>query len=289
MLRLCKLIYLTSSLTFCCLPAFASEPIITLCGNSAQGEVLQGHATGLKSIVLNGAKQRISQEGDFIMAFDRDQGSIAPITITDANSKETTLSLKVNKTKWDVQNIKGLPQKKVTPGKAEIAAIKSERKLVRGALTGNLVTPYWQSGFIEPVSGRISGYFGGQRIMNEQKMNPHAGTDIAAPEGTNVKAAADGIVVLNTQDLFYSGNTVIIDHGHGLQTVYAHLKDSSVKKGDQVLKGGIIGHVGKTGRVTGPHLHWGASLRGTRFNPYSLLKINNNNNFCFNLATNNIE
>lgn len=133
-----------------------------------------------------------------------------------------------------------------------------------------------------PVKGRISGHFGGQRIMNGRKMNPHQGTDIAAPEGTPVKAASNGIVRLSGGNYFYSGNTVVIDHGHRLFTIYAHLKKASVKPGDYVRQGQVIGEVGKTGRVTGPHLHWGASLNGVRFTPESLLHMNNAD-FCFNL------
>ncbi len=184
---------------------------------------------------------------------------------------------------WDIQNLKGVPQRKVTPSKEDEAAILSERTLVRGALKGDRLETYWQKGFIEPVKGRISGYFGGQRIMNGKKMNPHSGTDIAAPIGTPIKASGDGIVTLTAPNTFYSGNVVIIDHGHGLQTIYAHMNKIYVKQGQSVKQGEIIGEVGKTGRVTGPHLHWGASLRNTRFNPYSLLKLNKNNDSCFNL------
>ena len=118
--------------------------------------------------------------------------------------------------------------------------------------------------------------------MNGRKMNPHQGTDIAAPEGTPVKAASNGIVRLSGGNYFYSGNTVVIDHGHQLFTIYAHLKKVSVKAGNYVRQGQVIGEVGKIGRVTGPHLHWGASLNGVRFMPESLLHMNNAD-FCFNL------
>ena len=119
--------------------------------------------------------------------------------------------------------------------------------------------------------------------MNGRKMNPHAGTDIAAPLGMPVAAAGDGKVVLMAGDLFYSGNVVVIDHGYGLQTIYAHLNKITVQKGQKVKKGEIIGEVGKTGRVTGPHLHWGASLKGIRFNPFSLLRLGGSETpVCFN-------
>ena len=133
---------------------------------------------------------------------------------------------------------------------------------------------FWREGFIEPVKGRISGYFGNQRIFNGVPKSPHSGTDIAAPAGTPVKASGSGKVVLSEKDYFYTGNMVIIDHGAGLQTIYAHLQKASVKTGDLVKQGETVGFVGQTGRATGPHLHWGASLNGVRFNPYSLLNIN---------------
>ena len=150
-------------------------------------------------------------------------------------------------------------------------------------MAGETPVPYWQAGFMRPVPGRISGNFGGQRVMNGIKKNPHGGMDIAAPVGTPVAAASDGRIVLAEPDLFYSGNVIIIDHGYSLFTIYAHLNEIDVVKGQTVKKGEIIGKVGKTGRVTGPHLHWGASLAGTRFNPQSLLNISTSDDFCFNL------
>lgn len=118
--------------------------------------------------------------------------------------------------------------------------------------------------------------------MNGVKKNPHSGMDIAAPVGTEVKASGDGTVVLAAPDLFYSGNVMIIDHGFGLYTIYAHLNDFVAKEGDFVKKGDIIAHVGKTGRVTGPHLHWGASLQGVKFNPQTLLNLNQESSLCLN-------
>lgn len=256
---------------------------ITLCGQNMQGEILNGHAPDYKAVILNGAEHRLTADGDFIIAFDRDQGQKTPLTFIDKDGHEIQNTLSVAAAKWDIQNLKGVPPRKVTPSREDEAAIKDERIKVRGSLTADTDKTYWQKGFIEPVQGRISGYFGGQRIMNGKKMNPHQGTDIAAPVGTPVKAAADGIVMLNAPDTFYSGNVIVLDHGHGLQTIYAHLNKMNVKKGDLVKQGDIIGEVGKTGRVTGPHLHWGASLRGTRFNPYSLLKLNKNTDNCINL------
>ncbi len=275
-MKISKLI--SSTFSICLL--FSATPIwaqtVELCGKTAQGEILTGKATGYKAVILQETTHQISPDGDFIIAFGRDDSLTQPLILIDHKDNQHKLDLTISKTKWDIQNIKGIPQRKVTPAKQDETAIIFERTSVRGALTADLPDTNWQKGFIEPVKGRISGLFGGQRIMNGIKRNPHGGTDIAAPEGTSVKAASSGVVTLSAPNLFYSGNVVVIDHGHGLQTIYAHLKEYNVKKGDRVTKGQVIGQVGKTGRVTGPHLHWGASLRGTRFNPYSLLNINKN-------------
>lgn len=280
-----KRIFLISSFAiFLAGPAQAEEaPSVRLCGKQAQGEILQGKASGYRSVIVNGKKHKISSSGDFVIAFGRDQKKEVPLILIDKDGGKKNSMLSIGKTQWDIQNIKGLPPRKVTPSPEDQQAIDSERNLVRGSLSGNLADTYWKKGFIRPVEGRISGWFGGQRIMNGHKMNPHGGTDIAAQEGTPVKAASDGVITLNAPNTFYSGNVIVIDHGQGLQTIYAHLQKMNVKKGQKVKQGEIIGTVGKTGRVTGPHLHWGASLRGTRFNPFSLLNINKNNELCFNI------
>ena len=217
------------------------------------------------------------------MAFAREAEKRQELQLVAADGAVKTAVLEVLPVKWDIQDIKGVPQKKVMPSAADQAAIDDERRQVRGALAEDLRKGYWKTGFMQPVSGRISGRFGGQRVMNGRKMNPHAGTDIAASIGTPVAAAGDGKVVLAAGNLFYSGNVVVIDHGYGLQTIYAHLNKITAQKGQEVKKGEIIGEVGKTGRVTGPHLHWGASLKGIRFNPFSLLRLGRSETpVCFN-------
>lgn len=257
---------------------------VQICGkNIEQGQIMQGKAEGFKSIFYNNKEYPLTNEGDFLLAFDRDAKPNQKITLVDNKGQKKDYSLTIKKGAWDIQNLKGVPQSKVTPSKEDDIAINYERQCVRGAQTKDEITPYWKKGYIQPVEGRISGLFGGQRIMNGLKMNPHAGTDIAALEGTSVKASSDGIVTLAEPDLFYSGNVIVLDHGNSLFTIYAHLQKMTVSKGDKVSQGEVIGTVGKTGRVTGAHLHWGATLRGTRFNPFSLLNLNNNDNICLNL------
>ena len=278
----CKLTYLICSLMLMSSAAFA-KPEITLCGELAQGKIIKGHGENLQKIRINGANHQVDKNGDFIFALPREQKERAVMEITDKEGNVYSYDLNIAPSHWDIQNIKGLPPRKVTPSKEDQAEIDRERTLVRGALKGDRLETYWKNGFIEPVQGRISGNFGGQRIMNGHKMNPHAGTDIAAPLGTPIKAAGDGIITLTAPNTFYSGNVVVIDHGHGLQTIYAHMNKINVKEKQAVKKGDIIGEVGKTGRATGPHLHWGASLRNTRFTPHSLIDMGKENPTCITL------
>ncbi len=255
---------------------------IQLCGKQAQGEILSGYAPEASNVIFNQKEYALTPDGRFMIAFGRDDIKQQSFTIVDKEGNKHIYNLEIAPTKWNVQKINGIPQKKVTPSKNDQKEIDRERISVRKALSYDIEQPYWQTGFIKPIDGRTSGEFGGQRIMNGQKKNPHQGWDIAAPQGTKIKASAGGVVTLSGGDYFYSGNMVVIDHGQNLTTIYAHMSKVSVKPGDIVKQGDIIGEVGKTGRATGPHLHWGASLNGTRFNPQSLLSMNNAD-FCFNL------
>lgn len=275
-----KFLFSIFSLVFIASTASAVE----LCGKVGQGEIVRGRAAADEQVFFNGTAIDIADDGTFLLAFGRDEVNTQQLsTLKSGLGSEANYKFAVAPTKWDIQNIKGVPPRKVTPSDSDLAAIELERKVVRAALKEVNNETAWKSGFIRPVEGRISGQFGGQRIMNNIPKNPHQGMDIAAKEGTPVKASADGKVVLAYPDLFYSGNVVVVDHGFGLQTIYAHLKEMDVKRGDEVKQGDIIGKVGQTGRATGAHLHWGASLRNTRFNPQSLLDMNNNQQNCFTL------
>ena len=218
-----------------------------------------------------------------MLAWGRDENKEQKLSIKTADGKIANYELKIEPTKWNVQNITGVPPRKVNPSDGDLAAINKENKLLKKALKTKNADVDWRGGFIRPVEGRVSGEFGGQRIMNKVPKSPHRGMDIAAKEGTEVRAAADGKVVLAYPDLFYSGNLIVVDHGFGLQTIYAHLSKMNVKLNDKVKQGDVIGLVGKTGRATGPHLHFGASLRDVRFNPQSLLDMNSNLQKCFTL------
>jgi murein DD-endopeptidase MepM/ murein hydrolase activator NlpD len=165
-----------------------------------------------------------------------------------------------------------LPKEQVEPDDAALKRIALEKEKVQAVLA--VLTPdrLWTHVFIVPVEGTASGAFGSKRILNGQPRNQHNGEDIAAPLGTPVKATNDGIVKM-VDDHFFSGKGVILDHGLGLFTMYFHLDTATVKEGERVKRGDVIGTVGQSGRATGPHLHWCAWLNGSRVNPFALAKL----------------
>lgn len=188
------------------------------------------------------------------------------VNIYNSSSKKTTFKqFHVKNYKYKTQCLTISNKNKVTPNKKSTKRIEREfflKKKLKKTYSAN--TPHFN--FIRPVAGRDSGRFGLRRILNKQKRNPHSGMDIAAPRGRSVKSAEAGRVIY-AGDLFFTGNVVYIDHGNGLLSLYAHLSKINVKNGQQVKRGQIIGKVGKTGRVTGPHLHWSVYLNGNAVDP----------------------
>ena len=255
---------------------------LTLCGKIQQGEIISAYAPGAIKVTLNHKTYPVTPDGKFIFAFSRDEKAHADLTISYSDGRTKNYPLTISPATWDIQHLKGVQQRKVTPSKADTKAILTERETLHKALAHQTTATFWQNPFIIPVKGRISGKFGGQRIMNGHKKNPHQGTDIACPIDTPIKASASGVVTMASGPYFYSGNMVAIEHGHNLITLYAHLNHIKVKIGEHVKQGQIIALSGKTGRVTGPHLHWGASLNGIRFRPDSLLELHNKK-LCFDL------
>lgn len=263
-----SLIYLTCSLF---LTTAADAFAVELCGELKQGEIVFGTAPNASEITVNGITYNADENGRFMFSLARDAEPTAEMSIVYRDGSIKNYNLPVAETVWDIQRIEGVEQRKVTPAKADEAEILREQEDVRAALTTvDTSNNAWQKDFELPVDGIVSGNFGNQRVFNGVPKNPHSGTDIAVAEGTPVKAAGDGVVLLSGGNYFYSGNMVILDHGYGLQTIYMHLKEARVHKGDHIKKGEVIGLAGKTGRATGPHLHWGASLHNMRFRPQAL-------------------
>ncbi len=240
-----------------------------------RGEFLQGHyIVGITDpsakIIIDKKKIKVSKDGFFVFGLDRDRKFDVLIKKT-LNEKTEIITKKVLKRKYRIQRIDGLPENKVTPPESVYKRIKEENNRIGEARAINSDLPFFKGQFIMPVEGIISGVYGSQRILNGKPKWPHYGIDIAAKQGTMIKASASGTVTMAEDDLYYTGGTIIMDHGHGISTIYSHLENVKVSVGDKINQGDIIGTVGSTGRSTGPHLDFRVNWFQTRLDPMSLL------------------
>ena len=241
-----------------------------------QGKFIQGHfilgKTNPDSKVLVGKKEvKVSKDGFFVFGIDRDRKFDLTFTKTE-NNKKTKIIKKVLKRKYNIQRIDGLAESKVTPPESVYKRIKKENNAIGEARAINSDLIFFKEKFIMPVEGIISGVYGSQRILNGKPRWPHYGIDIAAKLGTMIKSSGAGIVTMAEDDLYYTGGTIIMDHGHGISTIYSHLENILVSVGDKINQGDIIGTVGSTGRSTGPHLDFRINWFQTRLDPMSVLK-----------------
>jgi murein DD-endopeptidase MepM/ murein hydrolase activator NlpD len=248
----------------------AAEPAVSLEGNITQGGLVTGRAPVGSRITLDGKPVRQLADGRFLIGFGRDAKPEAVLKVEHMGAS-VTRRLAVKTRRYRIQRITGLPPRMVTPPKEVLARIRADSKLIRGARLTDTPKPYFDSGFIWPVEGPISGVYGSQRILNGKPRRPHFGVDIAMPTGTPVRAAAAGIVRVAVTDMYFTGGTVLIDHGFGLNSVYSHLSSVRVKPGQAVTKGDVIGAIGATGRATGAHLDWRVNLFLTRLDPAMLV------------------
>ena len=236
-------------------------------GKAVQGGMLVFQTKAGTKIILDGLELPVSADGLFVLGFHRDDVTPQELRAIDASGKTAKLTLTPEMRDWEIQRIDNLPTNMVTPPEAVITRIKKDIKNVKAARA--VISDFddvLKNGFVWPVWGRISGIYGAQRILNGKPRQPHYGIDIAAPSGVAVRAAGAGRVTM-AMDLYFTGGTVIIDHGFGLNSTYSHLKDMYVRPGDRVTRGGVIGSVGSTGRSTGPHLDWRINWRNKRLDP----------------------
>jgi murein DD-endopeptidase MepM/ murein hydrolase activator NlpD len=173
---------------------------------------------------------------------------------------------------WPVERVNGVPPRTVDPPPAIAERIRREQAEVTAARTRYDTRTGFAQAFQWPVEGRISGRFGNQRVYNGSPGSAHSGMDIAAGNGTPVKAPAAGVVTFAKPDLYLTGGTVLLDHGHGVSSNFLHLSRLDVQVGDSVEQGQVIGAVGATGRATGPHLHWGMNWLDVRIDPLLMLE-----------------
>ena len=250
-------------------PALAVD--VTVGGKLEQGGVLIGTAPPGALVSLDKRKLQVSPDGRFLAGFDRDAAPTATLTVAVIGEAPDVRTLTIAKRKWEVERVNGVPQELVTPDPELEARIAAEQKFLDRARAKFEARPLFESGFIRPVEGRKSGSFGSQRVLNGTPRAPHAGWDIAAPIGTQVHASADGVISLAKEMLVMTGDTVMINHGLGLQTMYIHMSKIFVTDGQAVKQGEVIGEVGMTGRATGPHLHFAASWFNARLDPETLV------------------
>lgn len=246
---------ITLSLFLWLLGGTAEAEPVTLHGRLIEGGMMTGQATPGSKVWLDDLPLVLSPEGVFVFGFHRDAPETQTLraVLPDGTVHEQTLT--IENREYAIQRIDGLNQKKVTPPDEVIARIRADAEKVWLSRMESLPEPAFDGTWIWPLEGIITGVYGAQRILNGTPKAPHYGIDIAVPEGAEVRAPAAGRIVL-VEDLYYSGNTIIIDHGMGIMSALLHLNTSAVQVGDTIAQGDVVGFSGNTGRSTGAHLDW---------------------------------
>jgi murein DD-endopeptidase MepM/ murein hydrolase activator NlpD len=244
---------------------------IELKGHFTQGGLVTGKAPPGSRVTFEGRDVRLTADGVFLIGFGREAAPAARLEVQLPDGRVERRTLKVASRQYDIQRIDGLPDRQVSPPPEDLVRIREDQTLVATIRARDTPEPYFLAGFIWPAIGPISGVYGSQRILNGNPRQPHYGVDVAAPEGTPIVAAAPGIVSMAHPDMFFTGRTVAIDHGHGLTSVYSHLATIAVADGEQVAQGQVIGTLGGSGRVTAPHLDWRINLFDIRLDPALLV------------------
>jgi len=252
--------------------ALAPVSALELRGRWEQGSLVYGQAEAGSRVWFGERELRVSPQGEFVLGLDRDEPAEAELKLqAPGGSPLQTLRYGVAPRQWKVQRIDGLPPDKVEPPASVLARIGREQQLLDAARRIDSELDGYRQAFAWAATGRISGVFGSQRILNGVPKQPHYGIDVAVPTGTPVRAPADGVVSLAERDLYFTGGTIMIDHGHGISSIMVHLSQLQAKVGDRVRQGDVVALSGMTGRATGPHLHWGINWFHTRIDPQTLL------------------
>lgn len=248
-----------------------SSAALELKGQMIQGGMVVGQAPPKADVFYGKKTVRLSPEGLFVIGFDRDAPLKSHIRIVTTDGKENRHPVTIEKRTYDIQRIDGLPPKMVTPDKKDLERIWAEAAQAKKARQRDEARLDFLATFIWPVTGRISGVYGSQRILSGEPRRPHYGVDIAAPTGTAVIAPAGGVITLAHSGMYFSGKTLILDHGHGISSSFLHLSKIVVEEGQRVEKGDEIAQVGATGRVTGAHLDWRMNWFDQRIDPTLLV------------------
>lgn len=247
-----------------------SQPV-ELSGRLEQGGIVHGQVEPGTDMKIDGRTISVSDTGLFVFGLDRDAKPMANLLLIHADGRQSAQVLSIAPRDWIVERVDGLPQDTVTPDPETVKRIQTEGGMIVAARNRTEPLPFFETGFLQPAQGRISGVFGSQRILNGQPRSPHSGLDIAAPIGTPILATADGIVSLVHDGMILTGKTIMIDHGFGLDSVYIHMSEIKVAEGQAVKQGDVIGAIGVTGRTSGPHLHFGISWYGAKLDPQTVM------------------
>ena len=237
-----------------------------------QGSLVFGKVPANATVRYGTRVLRPTDYGTVVFGVGRDEAGPVSVDILTADGRTQVASVDVTPRDWPVENVRGVPPKTVAPPPDIAARIEREQAQVTAARARDDDRVDFAQAFIWPLQGRISGRFGNQRVYNGVPKSPHSGMDIAAPNGTPVLAPAAGVVTFAAPNLYLTGGTLLLDHGHGVSSNFLHLSRIDVKVGDRVQQGQVIGAVGATGRATGPHLHWGMNWFEVRVDPLLVLE-----------------
>ncbi|HEY9545235.1 MAG TPA: M23 family metallopeptidase [Solimonas sp.] len=229
---------------------------VSLRGDWQEGAVLFGKAPVGSKVWFGDRQLKLTPAGDFVFGINRDAPDSAELRVQLPGAAVVRYSHEIAKREYKIQHIDGLPPKMVTPPAGFYERIRADQREVSAARKVEGEGTGFLQDFIWPATGRISGIYGSQRILNGTPKQPHYGVDVAVPIGTEVHAPADGVVVLANPDMYYTGGTLMVDHGYGLQSAFLHLSKLLVSKGQHVKQGDVIALSGMSGRATGPHLDW---------------------------------
>ena len=237
--------------------AFADDPavMVALEEHVTPGGLVIGEAPRGSKVSVDGRAIRLGDDGRFVFGVGRDAEGEVQVVIESPGGDAITRTVAIDKRDYEIQRIDGLPARKVEPNKDDQAKIEADWVMLNGAKATDSPLAAFADGAVWPVTGIVSGVFGSQRVLNGKPKSPHRGVDVAAPEGTPVSAMMAGTVTVAADDMYYTGGTVMVDHGHGVQSLYAHLSAVDVEVGRHLAKGERLGRIGATGRATGPHLH----------------------------------
>ncbi|WP_404361685.1 M23 family metallopeptidase [Marinobacter sp.] len=250
--------------------AVSSVQAIELEGDLVQGSLVRGQVEPGSQVFLNDKPLRLTQAGRFVLGFGRSEDLVQTLKVEFPDGTAKVRELVLAERSYDIQRIEGVPSRTVTPSEASLERIRREAEEVRRTRSRDSDLTGFLGEFVWPAEGRISGVYGSQRVYNGEPRSPHYGIDIAAPAGAPVLAPADGVVTMAAPDLFYSGGTLIIDHGFGVSSTFLHLSGFDVTPGQAVKKGQRIARVGSSGRSTGPHLDWRINWFDVRLDPMTV-------------------